>query len=226
MSSGSTSRPGSNYPGTRTYLQLVWKEISNVKSVDFIQLYSLISHLNAYITTNSPNNLRLGALRAPFIAVMEQANRMKGVIEAAQPLKDADVAFRIEMLILLGQVKIREAKAKNRNRWLAAAGGALLTVGAVVVAPALTVGALKQIGLHSVGPVVTYIAAGIRSGAVRSGSIFGLRRSAAMGGDAVDSAAEMIAAGVAALGASAGLLGLGGLGGSDNNEGDDAWSHI
>ncbi|KAG8945996.1 hypothetical protein FRC04_012115 [Tulasnella sp. 424] len=180
MSSGSTSRPGSNYPGTRTYLQLVWKEISNVKSVDFIQLYSLISHLNAYITTNSPNNLRLGALRAPFIAVMEQANRMKGVIEAAQPLKDADVAFRIEMLILLGQVKIREA----------------------------------------------YIAAGIRSGAVRSGSIFGLRRSAAMGGDAVDSAAEMIAAGVAALGASAGLLGLGGLGGSDNNEGDDAWSHI
>lgn len=116
MSSGSTSRPGSGYPATRTYLQLVYKEISNVNSANFIHLYNLISHLNAYITTNNPNNLRWGALRALFTAVMKQVNQMKGVIEAAQPLKDADVAFRVEMLILLGQVKIREGTYSVENK--------------------------------------------------------------------------------------------------------------
>ncbi|KAG8971078.1 hypothetical protein FRC05_011544 [Tulasnella sp. 425] len=186
---------------------------------------------------------------------MEEANRMREVIEADQPLKDADIAFRAEMLTLLGQLKIREDEARARaeaeararaeaearaKRLLAAA--ALLTVGAIFVGPALAVGGLNLIGFSSVGPVagknlilrkeselsngslivVTSgsIAAGVQSavygGAVASGSIFALCQSAAMGGIVVGSAAE-IAAGVAALGASAGLLG--GLGGSDNNDG-------
>ncbi|KAG8945992.1 hypothetical protein FRC04_012111 [Tulasnella sp. 424] len=164
---------------------------------------------------------------------MEEANRMREVIEADQPLKDADIAFRAEMLTLLGQLKIREDEARARaeaeararaeaearaKRLLAAA--ALLTVGAIFVGPALAVGGLNLIGFSSVGPVAGSIAAGVQSavygGAVASGSIFALCQSAAMGGIVVGSAAE-IAAGVAALGASAGLLG--GLGGSDNNDG-------
>ncbi|KAG8945989.1 hypothetical protein FRC04_012108 [Tulasnella sp. 424] len=234
MSSGSTPRPGTNYPGTITYLKLVWEKIPN--NAEFVQLFSLISRLNTYITTNNPNDLGLEELRTPFIAVMEEANRMKEVIEADQPLRDADTAFRAEMLTLLGQVKIRkdEAKARaeagaknNKNRLLAAAAGvALLGGGAVVVGPALAVGALNLIGFSSIGPVAGSIAAGIQSavygGTVASGSIFALFQGWAMGGIVMGTATE-IAAGVAALGAGAGLLG--GLRRSGNKDGDGAGSN-
>ncbi|KAG8945994.1 hypothetical protein FRC04_012113 [Tulasnella sp. 424] len=251
MSSGSTARPVANYPGTSEYLRLA-------SDADFIQLFSLLSYINTYITTTNRNDLKSEALRAPFTAAMEEANRMKEVIEADQLLKAADAAFRVEMVTLLGQVQIRETKENLRF----AAAGALLTVGAaVVVGPVLAVGALNMIGFSSVGPVagknlilrkesellngslivVTLgsVAAGVQSavygGAVTSGSIFALCQSAAMGGIVMGSAAE-IAAGVAALGAGAGLLG--GLGGSDNNDDagpdeagsdnghDDAWTLI
>ncbi|KIO20251.1 hypothetical protein M407DRAFT_139678 [Tulasnella calospora MUT 4182] len=143
---------------------------------------------------------------------------MKDAIEADEPLKDADTGFRAEMVTLLGKVKLRddeakaraEAEERNRNQWIATiAGGALLTVGALVIGPALAVGALNLVGFGSAGPVAGSIAAGIQSavygGAVTSGSIFALCQSAAMGGIAVGSAAE-IAAGIAALGVGAGLL--------------------
>ncbi|KAG8945993.1 hypothetical protein FRC04_012112 [Tulasnella sp. 424] len=226
MSSGSTPPPGANYPRTSTYLQLVREKIPN--NVDFIRLFSLVSYLNTYITTNNPNDLRSETLRTPFIAVMEEVKRMKEVFEADEPLKDAYVLFEAEMVHVLGQVKIREDEAKAKKRWLAAAaGGALLTVGTVVVGPALAVGGLKLIGFRSVGPLAGSIAARIQSavygGAVRSRSIFALCQSAVMGGIAVGNATENIAAGVAALGAGAGLLGS--LGGSDNDDGDDAGSN-
>ncbi|KAG8913266.1 hypothetical protein FRC00_002752 [Tulasnella sp. 408] len=181
------------------------------------------------------NSLQSSILRDRFVAVMEEANRMRETIEADQPVRNADPAFRAEMLTLLGQATIREdeararaeAEANKKNRWLAAAaGGALLTVGAVVVGPALAVGALNLVGFSSVGPVAGSLAATIQSifygGAVGSGSIFALCQSAAMGGIAVGSAAE-IAAGVAALGAGAAGL-LSGMGGPDNNDGDAAGS--
>ncbi|KAG8917678.1 hypothetical protein FRC01_002297 [Tulasnella sp. 417] len=216
------------YPGTNAYLQLVQQRLTG--NPDYVQLFVLLSRLHTYITMTDTSSLQLNLLRDRFIAVMEEANRMKAIIEADQPVKDADLAFRAEMLTLLGQQKIREdeakaraeAEANNKNRWFAAAaGGALLTVGAVVVGPALAVGALNLVGFSSVGPVAGSLAATIQSifygGAVGSGSLFALCQSAAMGGIVVGSAAE-IAAGVAALGAGAGLLGGMGPGSPDNNE--------
>ncbi|KAG8945991.1 hypothetical protein FRC04_012110 [Tulasnella sp. 424] len=217
-----------NYPGTSSYLHLVRERYPT--NAEYVQLFIHLSQLNTYITTTNKNALKSDVLRPHFIAVMQKANQMGAVIEADQPVKDADVALRAEMVTLLGQVKIREdeararaeAEEKNKNRWFAAiAGGALLTVGAVFVGPAIAVGALNLIGFGSLGPVAGSIAAGIQSavygGAVGAGSIFALCQSAAMGGIVVGSAVE-IAAGVAALGAGARLIG--GLGGSDGN--DDA----
>ncbi|KIO20254.1 hypothetical protein M407DRAFT_139686 [Tulasnella calospora MUT 4182] len=183
------------------------------------------------------NRLQSTVLRDRFIATMEQANLMRAIIEADQPVRDADIAFRAEMLTLLGQQTIREdeararaeAEANNKNRWFAAAaGGVLLTVGAVVIGPALAVGALNLVGFSAAGPVAGSLAATIQSifygGAVGSGSLFALCQSAAMGGIVVGSAAE-IAAGVAALGAGAGLLGGMGAGDPDNNDEDAAGSN-
>ncbi|KAG8914237.1 hypothetical protein FRC01_004165, partial [Tulasnella sp. 417] len=196
------------YPGINTYLQLVQVRLAN--NPDYVQLSVRLSGLHTYLTTTSINNLQLTILRDRFTEVMAEANGMGAIIGADQPVWDADGAFRTEMLTLLGQQQIREDEA-NRNRWFAAAaGGALLTVGAVVVGPALAVGALNLVGFSSVGPVAGSLAATIQSivygGAVGSGSIFALCQSAAMGGIVVGSAAE-IAAGVAALGAGARLLG-------------------
>ncbi|KAG9030319.1 hypothetical protein FS837_003294 [Tulasnella sp. UAMH 9824] len=219
-----------DYPGINTYLQLVQERLTS--NFDYSQLFVLLSRLHTYITVTNTNSLQSSILRDRFVAVMEEANQMRETIEADQPVRNADTAFRAEMLTLLGQVTIREdeararaeAEANNKNRWLAAvAGGALLTVGAVVVGPALAVGALNLVGFSSVGPVAGSLAATIQSivygGAVGSGSIFALCQSAAMGGIVVGSAAE-IAAGLAALGAGAKLLG--GMGGPDNNNGDAA----
>ncbi|KAG8914236.1 hypothetical protein FRC01_004164 [Tulasnella sp. 417] len=233
----STSSPP-EYPGLTKYRRLVHAKAKDDSGYN--QLSTLLSQLKSYLTANNRDSLQVDALRERFIAVLTEAKQLKDGIEADQSLKDADSCFRAEMVTLLGKIKLRddeakaraEAEERNRNQWIATiAGGALLTIGAVVVGPALAVGALNLIGFGSAGPVagenlppnaelgrydlrltfdfIGSIAAGIQSavygGAVTSGSIFALCQSAAMGGIAVGSAAE-IAAGVAALGAGAGLL--------------------
>ncbi|KIO20259.1 hypothetical protein M407DRAFT_30105 [Tulasnella calospora MUT 4182] len=218
------------YPGINAYLQLVQNRVTS--NPDYVQLFVFLSQLRTYITTTDTNGLRSNTLRDWFIAAMEEANRMNEIIKADQPVKDADLAFRAEMLTLLGQQKMREDEAKAKvgadartrkiKRWLAAGtGAALVTVGTVAVAPAAAVGALGLIGFSSLGPVAGSIAAITQSvvygGAVASGSLFAIFQSAAMGGIVVGSAAQ-VSAGIAALGAGAGLLG-GTLRGS--NKGDD-----
>ncbi|KAG9021692.1 hypothetical protein FS837_007057, partial [Tulasnella sp. UAMH 9824] len=206
--------------GIKAYLKLVQER--QTSNPDYGQLLVLLSQLHTYIATTETNNLRSNTLREWFVAAMEEANRMEAVIEVDQPVRDADLAFRAEMLTLLGQQRIREeeaeeakangeAKAKNKNRLMAAAaGGALVAVGAFAAGPAAAVGALNLIGFSSVGPVAGSLAAIAQSivygGAVGSGSLFAIFQSAAMGGIAVGSPAQ-IAAGVAALGTGARLLG-------------------
>ncbi|KAG9003995.1 hypothetical protein FRB95_001618 [Tulasnella sp. JGI-2019a] len=84
-----------------------------------------------------------------------------------------------------------------RKGLVAVGGAALVTVGAVVVLPAIAVGGLGLLGFSAAGPVAGSIAAMIQStcygGAVASGSAFALAQSAAMGGIAVGTAAEVVA---------------------------------
>ncbi|KAG8945999.1 hypothetical protein FRC04_012118 [Tulasnella sp. 424] len=213
MSSGSTSIHHTEYPGTHAYLQLILNRMESKDDYNKVLIY--LSQLKDYIITHDANTMKLETLRNRFISVMKEANRIKEVLEADQPVKAADLAFRAEILTLLGQLKLRddEAEAKrNRNRWFA---GALLTVGAAIVGPVLAVGALNLIGFSSVCPVAGSMAAGIQSavygGSVTSSSAFAFCQRAAMGGIMVGSAAG-IAAGVATLGGGTALLG--GLGGA------------
>ncbi|KAG8985004.1 hypothetical protein FRB90_004997 [Tulasnella sp. 427] len=232
MSSSPSANPLS-YPGTTTYLQLVSERITN--NTAYLKLYLCLTQLHTYITTISRDALQTETLRDRFVPVMEQANSMQTVIKEDSAVKEADQQCRAEILTLLGQLHLRdnerrraeeEAEGANTKRWIGrVAGGALLAAGAVVVGPALLVGGLNLVGFSAIGPVAGSIAAGIQSavygGAVGAGSLFALCQSAAMGGIVVGSAAE-IAAGVAALGAGAGLLGgLGGSGDDDGTNGDN-----
>ncbi|KAG8915928.1 hypothetical protein FRC02_004314 [Tulasnella sp. 418] len=91
---------------------------------------------------------------------------------------------------------------KDHPLLTAACGGALVVGGSLALGPALLVGGLNLLGFSAAGPVAGSIAAGIQSavygGAVASGSAFALAQSAAMGGVAVASGAELAAAAVAA----------------------------
>ncbi|KAG9020480.1 hypothetical protein FS837_008196, partial [Tulasnella sp. UAMH 9824] len=116
-------------------------------------------------------------------------------------------AFQMEMVAFIGQVHLANNPPPPQNNhnttYAIAAGGALLAVGAVAVAPALALVVLNVIGFSSAGPVAGSLAAAIHSafygGAVTSGSLFALCQSAAMGGIAVGAA--QVAAGITAVGA-------------------------
>ncbi|KAG9030320.1 hypothetical protein FS837_003295 [Tulasnella sp. UAMH 9824] len=206
---------GPEYPAAYAFLQLVQKKLPG--NPDYARLVTLLTLLHTYITVTHANSLELNVVRDEFIAVMEEEDRMKAVINVDKPLNKANRAFQTEIVTLAALLKLRDEEAearaeaeeekKNQNRWLATAvGGALLTVGSVVVGPALAVGVLNVIGFSSVGPVAGSLAAAIQS-------------SAAMGGIAVGSPAE-IAAGIAALAAGAGFFGGGDEDDEDDNAGD------
>lgn len=99
-----TSHP--EYPGINMYLQLVQERLTS--NPNYVQLFVLLSQLHTYITMLNINQLQSSILRDRFIAVMVEANRIKETIKADQPVRDADDAFRAEMLTLLGQQKIGE----------------------------------------------------------------------------------------------------------------------
>ncbi|KAG8913267.1 hypothetical protein FRC00_002753 [Tulasnella sp. 408] len=203
------------YPATYAFLVLVQKKLAG--NPDFAKLATLLTRLHTYITVTHTNSLELNVVRDGFIAVMEEEDRMEAVINVDKPLRKANRAFQTEIVTLAALLKLRdeeaearaeaEAEEKKKNRWLATAvGAALLTLGSVAVGPALAVGALNVIGFSSVGPVAGSLAAAVQS-------------SAAMGGIAVGSPAE-IAAGIVAL--AAGARFFGGRGGEDDDDDDGA----
>ncbi|KAG8917676.1 hypothetical protein FRC01_002295 [Tulasnella sp. 417] len=158
----------SEYPGINAYLQLVQERLAN--NPDYVKLFVHLSQMHTYVTIAGTNGLQTSLLRDRFIAVMEEANRMRATIEADQPVRDADPAFRAEMATLLGQQSIRESEARARAEAEAnrtAAGRILLTVGAVVVGPALAVGAVAGGPALAVGTAV--IAPALAVGAVVAG---------------------------------------------------------
>ncbi|KAG8905091.1 hypothetical protein FRC01_008477 [Tulasnella sp. 417] len=142
---------------------------------------------------------------------MTEAMILTPLIAANDVVLRANKSFQNEVVAFIQQVHLTNNPPQNdRSELLAkAAGGALLTAGAVAIGPPLALGALNVVGFSSAGPVAGTLAASVQSaaygGAVTSGSLFALCQGAAMGGITVGAA--QVAAGIAALGAGAGLWG-------------------
>ncbi|KAG8917679.1 hypothetical protein FRC01_002298 [Tulasnella sp. 417] len=172
------------YLGINAYLHLIQDRLTS--DPDYVQLVVPLSRLHTYITVTDTSGLRSNLLRDEFIAAMEAANRMKSIIKADQPVRNADGAFRIEMLTLLGKQTIREtaanaraeAEAKAENGWfIVAAGGASLLIGTAFASLVIAVGVgllglALALGAVVVGPALAAGAA-VMGLALAGGAVLG-----------------------------------------------------
>ncbi|KAG8903823.1 hypothetical protein FRC01_008975 [Tulasnella sp. 417] len=199
------------FPQTHAFIQLIGAQ--GVQNAALGQLLQALHQLNATITMNQAAEVDEAILVTQFTAVLTEAMAWGPLIAANDALLAAYNAFQMELVGFLGEVHLINNPPPPQNNLNAmfamAAGGALLTIGAVAIGPAIALGALNVVGFSSAGPVAGSLAAAIQSavygGAVTSGSLFALCQSAAMGGITVGAA--QVAAGITALGAGAGLVG-------------------
>ncbi|KIO20247.1 hypothetical protein M407DRAFT_139665 [Tulasnella calospora MUT 4182] len=193
------------FPHTKVFIQLI--EAQTEKNAAFGQLLQALHELDNTITRSQAAEIEEGALGAQFVAAMTEAMILNPMISANDVILAANKAFQNEMVEFIGKVHLINNPPPNDRSEIAAmaAGGALLTVGAVAVGPALALGALNAVGFGSAGPVAGSLAAATQGAAVTSGSLFALFQGAAMGGITVGAA--QVAAGITALAAGAGLLG-------------------
>ncbi|KAG9020418.1 hypothetical protein FS837_008240, partial [Tulasnella sp. UAMH 9824] len=177
------------FPQTHAFIQLVG--VRAEQDVAFNSLSVALHQLNAKIMMNEAAEIGEEIL----------------LVVADDAVLAAYNAFQMELLAFMGDFHLINnpppPQHNHNTTYAIAAGGALLAVGAVAVAPALALVVLNVVGFSPAGPVAGSLAAAAQSafygGAVTSGSLFALCQSAAMGGIAVGAA--QVAAGITAVGA-------------------------
>ncbi|KAG8910875.1 hypothetical protein FRC00_007413 [Tulasnella sp. 408] len=179
-----------SFPHTNAFIQLV--EVQAEQNGASNQLLQALHDLNTTIIMNQAAEIDEGILVAQFVSAVTEGMILNPVIAADDALLAANIAFRNELVAFTEQVHLINHPPQNDHSGTLAmaAGGALLTVGAVAAGPALALGALNVAGFSSAGPVAGGLAASIH---------------AAMGGITVG--ATQVAAGITALAAGAGLFG-------------------
>ncbi|KAG8906404.1 hypothetical protein FRC01_008034 [Tulasnella sp. 417] len=142
--------PDHPFPRTHAFIQLVRARVER-NDIRFDPLFLALHQLNATITMNEVDDIDEAVLVAQFAAVTTEGMNLSAAI------LDAYNAFRLELETLIEQVHLINdpPPQDGRNTMLAtAAGGALITIGALAAGPALAIGVLEVLGLGSIVPVV------------------------------------------------------------------------
>lgn len=164
------------FPHTNAFIQLI--EAQAEQNVAFNKLLQALHDLNTTITMNQAAEVDEGVLVAQFVSAMTEGMILNPVISADGAVLEANIAFQNELKAFIEQVHLISESSPSISASLftgssyklvpsldhppqnghggtlaMAAGGALLTVGAVAVGPALALGALNVVGFSSAGPV-------------------------------------------------------------------------
>ncbi|KAG8912404.1 hypothetical protein FRC01_005111, partial [Tulasnella sp. 417] len=87
-------------------MQLVLERRKN--NDDYGHLFTLLCKLNTYMTINNLDGMGLEILQYRVMAVANEANRMKALIDSDQLVQLAVLAFRAELKALVENVILRD----------------------------------------------------------------------------------------------------------------------